>query len=868
QDDGLSLYVLQPDGTFRREAGPLVSGTLPVRLAAADLNGDGLDDLIVACAGSSNILIYYQTAAGAFSAKPQFSVGVGVNPTMIQTMDVNGDGRRDVVVANQASGDVSVLLNTAAGFAPTDLRFRAGVGLYGLGTFNGAPVVRSLEGTSSLASGDFTDDGRVDLIVGNAGANSLALLRGDGRGGFLNPTAADTVLLASEPLLVVAGRFNGDAHLDLAVLTAAQTVEIYAGDGQGGFTLVSTVAASNLPTGLTTADVDRDGKLDLLVGNKFGDVLVLRGRGDGQFEPYRRAGQAVTLAVTDINGDGLVDFVLADAALDRVVVQYSRPGEPPLVQRDGLLAPGAVAVADLNRDGLADLIVSNSGGNNLLVYLGIGQGQFAPALSYFTGTNPAGLTVHDLDGDGWLDIVVANRGSNDVSVLLGRGQQNAAGQTVSWKLEYGPRLNAGFDAEQSRQIGLGPVATAIADVDGDGVLDLLVSNSGSNNVSLIRGVGSGFFLDLQPRVFAVGNAPGAIVVGQFDARIGLDLVVLNTGSNTLTFLSDLKGATQRRDLASGGLGPIAALGGDFNNDGFDDLVVAHNGNGLFALLFGSASGPELARVLADARLDHPTDIALAARRTGSIEIFASGEGHDGIFRLTFDLHFSPLVADLLPLRATELTLVATLVAGLAADEGAGQLDEAEATGEESALPALQPFVIGLDNLPRDERGALGYAATSAGYQHWFDNFERVWQGTAWLLAASVFDFLPTLAAEGIVCLDSLDAVLGPTARVLGDLYAEAAAPLTDAVQSLWRSGLQTIPARSHGAGASVPPADAPAAPADDDEGDPAPAAFLDAWPPNAEHAALVALALLAAGGTSSSANEREPRRRPPPARPM
>src|SRR5262249_56125078 len=99
-----------------------------------------------------------------------------------------------------------------------------------------------------------------------------------------------------------------------------------------------------------------------------------------------------------------------------------------------LLAPGAVRAADLNGDGILDLVVANSGANTVLVYLGTGGGQFAPAQSFFAGTDPVGITVADLNGDGIADLVVANQGSNDVTVLLGQGQGSA------WTFTNGPRL--------------------------------------------------------------------------------------------------------------------------------------------------------------------------------------------------------------------------------------------------------------------------------------------------------------------------------------------------------------------------------------------------------------------------------------------
>src|SRR5262249_44491631 len=139
----LSLYALRPEGGCTREAGPAIPGTLPVALAAGDLNGDGRTDLVVADAGSDEVLIYLQNAGGGFGPAPDYDVHVGVSPSALDLADVDGDGRPDVAVTNQFSGDVSVLRNQGdAGFT-CESRFRAGTGLYWLESHDGKLVVRS-----------------------------------------------------------------------------------------------------------------------------------------------------------------------------------------------------------------------------------------------------------------------------------------------------------------------------------------------------------------------------------------------------------------------------------------------------------------------------------------------------------------------------------------------------------------------------------------------------------------------------------------------------------------------------------------------------------------------------------------------------
>src|SRR5262249_34370043 len=150
----------------------------------------------------------------------------------------------------------------------------------------------------------------------------------------------------------------------------------------------------------------------------------------------------------------------------------------------GLDDPGAVALADLNVDGIQDIIVANSGSNNVLIYPGLVDGQFGPALNhghgYFVGTNPVGITVADVNGDGRPDLVVADDESNTISILI-NDSQGAATSFVP-----GPRLNPG---------GIGPVSVRFGDFSGDGVPDLLVTNSQSDDVVLLRGIGNGFFND-------------------------------------------------------------------------------------------------------------------------------------------------------------------------------------------------------------------------------------------------------------------------------------------------------------------------------------------------------------------------------------
>jgi hypothetical protein len=633
-DSSVSFYSRGADGNLTRTGGLAVPGTLPARLAAGDLNGDQRDDLVVVVGGSTEILVYLQGEQGTFAATPDFTADVGLVPSDVALVDADGDGRLDITVSSQFAGDVRVLLNLPPAPFSSELRFRAGTGLYYLDDLTGTPQVRSGEATTGLVAGNFDADPAAELVVLNSGSNSFSVLHGDGFGGFLNPLAAQTFATGLRPAAIVAGRFDADPFSDLAVLNEETgTVSVFLGSATGAFTeKIATdangnpivLSAGNLPTGLSTHDVNGDGRLDLLVGNDFGDVLILLGNGDGTFQPYQRTSRGMALAVADLNGDGHEDFIFANEARDRVSVQYSQAGQSFTQDRaNGLLAPGAVSVADLNGDGTKDLVVANGGGNNVLVYLGVGHGQFGSAQSFFAGTNPAGITIEDLNGDGLPDLVVANEGSNDVTLLL--GSRTLANSASGWTLTPGPRLRA----------GMGPVSTTVHDVTGDAIPDILVSNSQSNNITLLPGVGNGFFNDRAAVSFPTGLSPQQVLVGNFDGNAGLDLVSINAGSNDLTFFPNpsFTSSVAGLRLDSGGELPLAAVEGDFNFDGLSDLVVVNNGDGRMTLLLGGPDGPSFAASFSNAGVPHPS--AVAVTDSGDVvQVYVTEEGQETAFLLT------------------------------------------------------------------------------------------------------------------------------------------------------------------------------------------------------------------------------------------
>ena len=668
----VSVYELTVGGTVTRRTA-FSSSMVPTRLAAADLTGNGLDDLVVTDTQDNRILVASQQADGRFSSP--LILNTGDSPSDLALVDVNGDGLKDIVVTNQASGDITVFFNDPGHSFSASGRFRAGTGLYDL-TTTPSPSVSSLAQPISLAAGDFTGvlgsggTGQNDLVVVNRSAHDLTVLANDGAGGFSDPQAAlisstsDGVQINEQPGPIVAGDFNRDGKLDVAVLMEDRAeVWIFSNDGHGHFTHTFSVAAGTLPTGLNVVRNAASGFDDLLVGNSFGDILRLVGKGDGTFEPPPPlTGDGASLDVQLLQGD-IPDVLVADQKTNSITVQTPTanganfaPVQTLASDPSSHLAPGAVQWAKLEGPaGFFDAVVMASGSNSVLVYHTIsvdpatGKPSFIPPASYSVGTDPVAVTIQGLNGDGIPDMLVANKGSNDISVLFG---SIVNGQ---WVGTPGPRLNSH---------GNGPVATTLRDMNGDGIPDLVVANS-DGKMTVLPGVGQGFFNDvnpLPPMIVAVGlTAPSFIGTSGIGFAVtgdgGIVRIDLNTFTANLVF----------QPGAGAVVNTLEALA--------DGDVIAAFDNGRVAELLADASGKlDVAHDFATLSGDLTDPSALQKIDTGSgIEVLVTNAGSDQIFVFTPVSSTLPMT-EVIPSRDTSLTVVVTFIAGGATDTSLTQTE--------------------------------------------------------------------------------------------------------------------------------------------------------------------------------------------------
>jgi FG-GAP-like repeat/FG-GAP repeat len=359
--------------------------------------------------GTSNVVFFETIAPSAsvsLSTPSEFAAGSG--PISVATGEFNGDGKVDVVVANNAGNTISVFLGN------------------GDGTFQAAVDYAVGANPRSVAVGDFNGDGKLDLVVTNEGSDNVSILLGNGDGTF---QIALDYTVGSNPSSAAVGDFNGDGNLDLAITNLASgNVSMLLGNGDGTFQSALDYTVGSRPSSVAVGDLNGDGKLDLVVANPgSGYVSVLLGNGDGTFQAAVNYSTPSPdwVVLADFNGDGKLDLAVATGSCRREgcgglsVLLGSGDGT---FQAAVLYGSGggslSMAVGDFNGDGKLDLVVANEASNNVSILLGNGDGTFQSAMEYVTGSAPSSVVVGDFNGDGKLDIAVAELSNGTVFIQL------------------------------------------------------------------------------------------------------------------------------------------------------------------------------------------------------------------------------------------------------------------------------------------------------------------------------------------------------------------------------------------------------------------------------------------------------------------
>jgi hypothetical protein len=616
---GTSLYVLlsNGDGTFQTAISTNV-GTSISPFVVADVNGDGKADVLGI--GASGLFVFLGKGNGTFA--PGVSYGlVGNQAVLVMAVaDFNGDGHLDVVLAasgGSSAGLVSVYIGN------------------GNGTFQPAITSTGVTRPTSLATGDFNGDGKLDLALSDSSTSETSILLGNGNGmfqAFGSPLPTYGTLATAD--------VNGDHILDL-VVGSLDFAEIFLGKGDGTFNLKDSYFDGAFffqnQSDIVVADFNGDGKPDLATAG-----VVLLGNGDGTFQgdsgvPIPASQFGFSGGVSgDFNNDGVADVALLsnNNASNLYILLDDGTGKFSLAHTYVLPTPGSsIVTGDLNGDGKLDLVVVASGVVNgvsqwsLVVFLGNGDGSFGPPINFPQGTSAGGaLAVADFNGDHKLDVAVLS--GSGLEVFLGKGD-GTFGAPVSYFAGTGvtsfvvadfnndgiPDLAAAGSAGLALLLGKGdgtfqgatfttlPIFGLLgaADLNRDGNVDLVAytnappgSISGANGILVLLGNGNGTFTALPQTSLLSMGTPVSLVDLNGDGK--LDLVeTLTTHSPSLTSVQVALGngdgtfANPISVLQQGGVQcGCAVFVADFNHDNRPDLAVAYP-EGLTTVL--NTSGP-------------------------------------------------------------------------------------------------------------------------------------------------------------------------------------------------------------------------------------------------------------------------------------
>jgi FG-GAP-like repeat/Abnormal spindle-like microcephaly-assoc'd, ASPM-SPD-2-Hydin len=560
----IQTYLGQADGSYALSA-TLSAAPGTSSLAVGDVNGDGVPDIVFAsnCTVNSTTTVCLTTYVGKGDGTFQNAVNTlslpDVSPSSIALGDFNRDGKLDAVISNNAS----VYLHLGNGD----------------GTFSTGTAISVQQSPLQVLAADMNRDGKLDMVV-SENSQIVSVILGNGDGTFAPETPYNAP--GSNDWHIAVGDFNGDSIPD--VVRSGNQINVYLGNGDGTLhsPIATNVNAGN-PGPITTGDFNGDGITDIATAGGWTGVLLLFGNNDGTFRTpgsvYGNIGNdyASEIVAGDYNNDGKLDIATAPyfEGSGEAFAILANNGDGTFTVGGDLAAgtnPTSVVSADFNRDGIPDFAITNSN-NGILVYIGQGGGHYGSSQSFSVGGNltPLGIVAGDFNRDGKIDLATLNY-SGSVSVLLGAGDGTFGA----------PKTYTGLPNSQA------PVQMATGDLNGDGVPDLVILPSAQSTVSVLLGNPDGSFQ--APYTGNIGLSWGnSLQLADVNGDGKLDLLVNGNGSgypvNLQLLLGNGDGTFQTAKAAipyttpqdTGNPAPTSFGVGDLRGSGIIDLVTSGDG---------------------------------------------------------------------------------------------------------------------------------------------------------------------------------------------------------------------------------------------------------------------------------------------------
>jgi FG-GAP-like repeat len=575
----------------------LPAGDLANSVVAADFNGDGHMDFVVANGGTNDLWFYAGNGDGTFQLPRIIPLTNGLTPVYLATADLRGNGIHDLIVAESDTSTIGVLLGN------------------GDGTFGYEQEYFLPQPPGALVVNDFNHDGKLDIVAvmvtvktpSGPGIQYLATLLGDGTGAFAPPVITINPGFYSTATSIASADLNNDGLPDVLITgPGLENSQVYLNAGDGTFTPGALVIANgpfNVLLAGALADVNGDGCADAAVADGNGNVWIALGDCQGNFAAPSHVSTGDSnswVILADMNGDGQLDIVtttipLVDPSLGGVAgnmltVAFG-DGKGNFTAGRNYVATGmsySLAIADFNGDGHPDVVSVSPDTDTATVYINDGSGGFGFPQGEWDGIPGTDIineplsapSFADLNGDGTPDMVLLDEGYNGeyfITALLNDGTGRFSSPISS---------DAGISIV-SQQMG----DYRLGDFSNTGHADFLAIATFPNTANVTpyilfaRGNGDGTFS--KASVVAAPGAAGEMAIGDFNRDGKLDFVAVGANSAgtefvLTTFLGNGDGTFRNAGSVSF---PASAenisrvFAGDFNRDGKLDILVYNTGNG-------------------------------------------------------------------------------------------------------------------------------------------------------------------------------------------------------------------------------------------------------------------------------------------------
>jgi hypothetical protein len=509
--------------------------------------------------------------------------------TAMVTGDFNHDGKLDMAVADQGFNWVNVFLGN------------------GDGTFQAPIKAATDKPVQGLTTADLNGDGNLDLVATSYNVSEACVMLGNGDGTF---KLGVDYTSGGQPYQVLVADINGDGKPDILTADTTDTkIGVLWGRGDGTFLVGTPVTVPHAPVAMALGHFFGDSsKLDIAFGCSGDDtnLYIVRGNGDGTFQPAVKIEANVdtgALAAADLNGDGkldLVDYASRDNQIQVFMGNGNGTFQAPVIYPAGsCYSSTQIQLVDIRHNGKLDLVTINPGSNDLSVYLGNGDGTFQPPTNYVVGISPDCMAIGDFNRDGMLDIAAADYMGGDFAVLQGNGNGTFQAATDVTVGSYALYASAPYDIAEG-------------DLNHDGVPDLVVTDWRASTVNVLLGNGDGTF---QPPVsYAVGTSPYGVVLADLTGDGALDILTANRDADASHDISILMGngdgTFQPATYVADGTGTNSVAVADLNGDGKLDLAATNLNDRTLSIMFGNGNGKFQTPINYSTDID-PTQVVVA-----------------------------------------------------------------------------------------------------------------------------------------------------------------------------------------------------------------------------------------------------------------